>query len=71
MLSGYKLSTEKKMYHIKVDIYVLFGRHSEDFKPRRLDTQITLRDCSKEVRGEPGYLGVLQQKVVGTSKDYC
>ena len=38
-----------------------------------LDTasQKTLRDCSKEIREEPGYIQVLQKdQVVRTLKDY-
>ena len=36
-------------------------------------SEIALRDCSKEVREEPGYIGVFGKKiqVVGTSKYYC
>ena len=37
------------------------------------ESQIILRACSEEARGEPGYIGVFAPKdqVVGTSKDYC
>ena len=35
-------------------------------KTERLDSQLTLRDCSEEVRREAGYTGVLQQ-----SPGYC
>ena len=59
----------KKLHNLQVESYVLFSRFSEDFKPGRRDSWIVLRDCFKEVREEPGYIGVLQQnQVVGTSK---
>ena len=50
------------MHNLEVESYVLVGGFSEDFKPRRQDSQITLRDCSKEASGEPGYIGVLASK---------
>ena len=58
VLTPLPLSTEKKkMHNLKVENYVLFGGPSEDFKPR-----IALQDCSEEVRGEAGTIGVLQQR---------
>ena len=48
------LSTEK-MHNLEAEGYVLFSGLSEVFKPGRQDSQITLRDCSEEARGEPGY----------------
>ena len=58
------LSTgEKNTHNLKVENYVLFERRSEDNKPgKQKATQITLNHGSKQVREEPGYLGVLQQK---------
>ena len=50
------------MHNLEVDSYVLFSRLSEDFKPRRQDSQIALRDCSEEEVGEPGYIGVFATK---------
>ena len=55
-----EVSTEKKMLqNLKVENYALFIRLFEDFKPRKQNSQITLRSCSEEVREEPGYIGVL------------
>ena len=55
-----EMSAEKKMLQtLKVENYVLFIQLSEDFKPRKQNSQITLRSCSEEVREEPGYMGVL------------
>ena len=46
-----EVSTEKKMLqNLKVENYALFIRLSEDFKPRKQNSQITLRSCSEEVR---------------------
>ena len=50
------------MHNLKVESYGLFGEHSEDFNPGRQDSQITLRGCSKEARGESGYVGVFASK---------
>ena len=47
------------LQNLKVENYVLFIRLSEDFKPRKQNSQITLRRCSEDVREEPGYIGVL------------
>ena len=61
------------MQNLEVESYVLFCGHSEDFKPRRQDSQIAPRDWSKEVRGGARiYSSVFNKdQVVGTSKDYC
>ena len=42
-------------------MFYLVGQ-SEDFKPGRQDSQTALRDCSQEVREEPGYTGVFAAK---------
>ena len=46
------------MNNLKVESYVniIFGGFSENFNPRTQDSQISLRDHSKEVREEPGYI---------------
>ena len=37
-----------------------------------MSSQIALRDCSEEVREEPGYIGIFAiKKHDGTSKDHC
>ena len=61
------------MNNLKVESYALFGGHSEDFNPGRQDSQITLRDCSKEARGGGRIYRSFCNKdqVVVTSKDYC
>ena len=48
------------MHNLKVENYGLFGEISGDLTWKTA-SQIALRDCSKEVREEPGYI-VLQQK---------
>ena len=53
------LTAKKMLQNLKVENYVLFIRLSEDFKPRKENSQITLRSCSEEVREEPGYIRVL------------
>ena len=50
------------MHNLKVESYVLFGIFSMDVKPGRLNSQIALRDCSKEIREEPVYIGVCATK---------
>ena len=54
-----EVSAEKKklLQNLKVENYVLFIRLSEVFKPRKQNSQITLRSCSEEVREEPGIYG--------------
>ena len=45
------------MHNLKVENYVLFGAL---LRPKVWDTasHIALRDCSKEVWEEPGYIGI-------------
>ena len=65
-MSQIQLSTEKKKkkHNLKVESPVLFGRHSEDFKPGRQDFHVPLRDVCKEARwGEPGYTGAFATKI--------
>ena len=50
------------LQNLKVENYVLFIRLSEDFKPRKQNSQITLRSCSEEAREEPGYIRVFVRK---------
>ena len=54
----------KKTRNLKVEMYVLFDRHSEGFKPSRQESQVTLRGGFKEARGEPGYIRVFATKVM-------
>ena len=46
---------KKMLQNLKVENYALFIRLSEDFKPRKQNSQITLRSCSEEVREERIY----------------
>ena len=48
----------KKVHNLKLETYVdiIFCGFSENFNPRTQDSQISLRDDSKEVREEPGYI---------------
>ena len=50
------------MHNLKVENYVLFGGQNCECKPWGTDSQISARDCSKEVREELGYRGVLSEK---------
>ena len=50
-LMKFSIPTEKNRCNLKVKSYVLFSKHSKDFMPRRQDTQITVRGCSKDARG--------------------
>ena len=45
------------MHNLKVENYVLFG-----LLPRKAASQIALRNSSKEVREESGYIEVLLEK---------
>ena len=61
------------MYNPKVATYVLFRELTEDCSPGD-SPQIALKSYSKEVREEPGYIGVFageRKKCSQTSKDYC
>ena len=66
------LTEKKKKYSLQVGNYILFGHLSEDCS---WDGSLSdsPRNCSKEVRKEPGYIGVLAQNKTcsQTSKDYC
>ena len=62
------------MHNLNVENYDLFGELAEDSHPGD-HISIAPRDCFKEVREEPGYIGVFAKKtkkkqklVVGTSK---
>ena len=50
--------------HKSIESYVLFSRFSQIFKPEDR-TQIPLKDCSKEAREDPGYIGVFLQQRPG------
>ena len=58
------LSTgEKNTHNLKVENYVLFDRLSEDSKPgKQTASQMALKHGFKQVREEPGYLGVFATK---------
>ena len=60
------MSTEK-LHNLKVENYVLFSGHIEDLS---LETasHIALRDFSKEVREEPGYIGIFATNKQKTKK---
>ena len=65
------------MHGLKVENYILFSGHMEDLTWQTA-SQIALRDCLKELREEPGYIGVFaknknkqQQKQVVKAKDFC
>ena len=45
---------KKKKYILEVESYALLSVLSEGFKPGK-QTQITVRDCSEELRKEPGF----------------
>ena len=47
----------EKMHNLKVENYDLFSGLSEDLSLK--DSLSVVRGCSKEVREEPGYIGVL------------
>ena len=49
--------TDLKKCNLKVENYVLFSRLVENLALKTA-SQIVLRDCSEEVREEPGYIGV-------------
>ena len=49
------------MHNLKVENSVLFSRHTEDLS-QETASQIALRDCSEDVREEPGYLGHFARK---------
>ena len=53
--------TGKKTHNLRVENYVLFGVLTEDCK-QGSSLPIALRDCSQEVREEPGNIGVFAQK---------
>ena len=50
------------MHNVNVENYVLFCILFEDFKPGKQPLRIVLRDCLEEVRKEPEYIGILQQR---------
>ena len=58
------LSTgEKNTHNLTVENYVLFDRLSEDSKPgKQTASQMALKHGFKQVREEPGYLGVFATK---------
>ena len=47
------------MCDLKVERYVFFSGHSEDFKTGRQKSQIALRNCSKEVGGKDSIYVIL------------
>ena len=66
------LSTEKKMHNLKVENYVLFSGFLRTSSLGDSLSDSSRKNCSKEVREEPGYIGVLyKNQVVRISKDYC
>ena len=53
---------EKKMHDLKTENYVLPSRQNWGLEPRMQPLRQLLRDCSEEIKEEPGYIGVLQQR---------
>ena len=56
---------KKKTTHthsVKVENYVLFGDIAEDYIAGETASQLVLRNSSKEVREEPGYMGDSAEK---------
>ena len=51
----------KKTHSLKAESYVLFGGHNWGLKPGTKHS-VALRACSKEVREEPGHIGVFATK---------
>lgn len=64
------LLTEKKTHNLKVASYVLSGDLIEDYNLQD-SLSYNLRNSSKEVKEELGYIGVFAEKnTYSTSKDY-
>ena len=62
MRKEYQLE-KKKLHKLDIKSYVLFGGLSEDFKPKRQDSQVILKGCSEEEgwgQGEQDTLAFLQ-----------
>ena len=58
---GRQMSTDKTMHNLKAEHNALFGDKTEGLSPGH-SLSLGSTDGSKEVRGEPGYVGVLQQR---------
>ena len=52
--------TEKRMHNLKVENYFLFGELSENLSPE--DSLSALKDSSKGVSEQPGYIGISATK---------
>ena len=50
------------MHNLKVENYVLFKNITEYYS-LETESQIALRNCFKEVREEPDYVGVFARKI--------
>ena len=61
-LGGQRNVDWKELQNLKVENYVLFSRLSENFKPGRQDSQISLSDPSEEVKEKIRYRGVFATK---------
>ena len=59
---GLLLAEKKKMHNLKTENYVLLSRQNWGLEPRMQPLRQLLRDCSDEIKEEPGYIGVLQQR---------
>ena len=55
------IKAEKKFHSLKVEDCVLFEGLAEDLSLEAA-SQTALRDCSEEVREEPGYTGLFAAK---------
>ena len=56
-----QVKKKTKHHNLKVENYVLFGNLIEDYSPEN-QPSVALRDCYKEGREEPGYMGILDGK---------
>ena len=55
------MQTGKKKHSLKAESYVLFGGYNSGLKPGT-QLSVALRACSKEVREEPGHIGIFATK---------
>lgn len=58
---GRQMSTDKTTHNLKAEHNALFGDKTEGLGPGH-SLSLGSTDGSEEVRGEPGYVGVLQQR---------
>ena len=56
-----KQKKQKKTHTVQVENYVLFRDITENYIAQDTASQIALRNCSKEVREQPGYIRVFAE----------